>query len=136
MGHGAKLIEVVYADTEESAAVLIGIGDTIVASRWARDEVADPERPDLSEGLSAAELEFNRDEYRDAKLAAEEERENLAGLYAIFLGAERARLRGTELGWLEWLRMVTIPRSSGDDDAPAGDDRPGPGESSGLPSGA
>ena len=137
MANGAKLIEVIYVDTQESVPVLIGIGDTIRASDWAETEVALPAKPDLSDGLSAAELEFNRDEYRDAKIEAEEKREHLAGLYAVWLGAERAKLRGSEQGWLDWLCMVTIPRGFGDDDSDdASDQGSGPGESAGLPSGA
>jgi len=43
----------------------------------------------------------------------------------VFLAAQRAKLRGSELGWLEWLSLVTIPQ----DDEPAPAEEPSAGES-------
>ena len=54
-------------------------------------------------------------------------REDRSGLYACYLGALRGKLRGSELGWVEWLQMVTIPQ---DDEAEPDEDRE-PGESDG-----
>ncbi len=76
--------------------------------------------------LSLAEVDFRIAEYRRERLAVDTKREWRSGLYAVFLGAQRAGLRGSELGWLEWLSLVTIPQ----DDEPAGEDEePSVGES-------
>ena len=71
MANGAKLFEVIYVDTQESVPVLVGIGDTIRATAWAEKEYPFPPKPDLSADLTEAELEFNREEYRDAKFAVD-----------------------------------------------------------------
>jgi len=129
MAKGSTLFEVIYVDTEERQPVLIGIGDTIMATDWAEKEYPYPPRPELGEGLTAAELDFNRDEFRAARAAVDATREHRSGLYAVYLGAKRGKLRGAELGWLEWLSMVTMP-----DDAEQAEESAG-GESSGPPSG-
>ena len=129
MGKGATLFEVIYTDTQERVPVLLGIGDTIVATAWAEKQYPYPPKPDLKEGLSLAEIDFNREEYREAKAAVEETRDNTAGLYAVFLAAQRGKLRGSEIGWVEWLSMVTMP----DDDTDKVED-PAVGESAGPPS--
>jgi hypothetical protein len=129
MGKGATLFEVIYTDTQERVPVLLGIGNTIRAQDWAEKEYPYPPRPDLKEGLSLAEIDFNCGEYREAKAAVDETRENRAGLYAVFLAAERGNLRGSEAGWVEWLSMVTMP----DDDTDEAEDLAA-GESAGPPS--
>jgi len=129
MAKGAKLFEVIYLDTEERIPVLVGIGDAIRATDWAEKEYPYPPRPDLKDGLTIDEHDFNREEYREAKAAVDETREARAGLYAVFLGAERGKLRGSEAGWLEWLSMVTVP----DDDEPE-TEAAATGESAGPPS--
>jgi hypothetical protein len=129
MGKGATLFEIIYTDTEERVPVLLGIGDTIRATDWAEKEYPYPPKPDLKEGLSLAESDFNRDEYREAKAAVDEIRDNRAGLYAVFLAAQRGKLRGSEAGWLEWLSMVTMPDDSADEV-----EDPAEGESAGPPS--
>lgn len=116
MGTGAKLFEIIYLDTQEAEPVLVGIGAAIQATDWAEKQHPYPPRPDLAEGLSAAEVEFNIEEYRAEKRAVDETREARASLYAVFLGAERGKLRGTEAGWLEWLSMVTVPDDEDDQD--------------------
>jgi hypothetical protein len=84
----------------------------------------------LREGLTEDEIEFNREEYREAKAAVDETREHRSGLYAVFLGAQRGKLRGTETGdWIEWLSLVTMPE---DEDAAAdAAEAPAAGESDG-----
>lgn len=131
MGKGATLTEVIYLDLpDERVPVLIGIGDTVVAQDWAEKEYPYPPKPDLSVQLSAAEVKFNIKEYRRAKTDTDAMREWRTGLYAVYLGAKRGGLRGSELGWREWLSLVTMPV---DDDDPAKE--PEPGESDGPPSG-
>jgi len=115
MGTGAKLFEVIYLDTQEAVPVLVGIGAAVQATDWAEKQHPYPPKPDLAEGLSAAQVEFNLEEYREAKRAVDETRESRSSLYAVFLGAERAKLRGTEAGWLEWLSMVTVPDEAEDE---------------------
>jgi len=129
MGKGATLFEVIYTDTDERVPVLLGIGDTIRATDWAEKEYPYPPKPNLTADLTADEIEFNRDEYRESKHAVDETRENRSGLYAVFLAAQRGKLRGTELDWVEWLSMVTMP----DDDSDVAED-PAEGESDGPPS--
>jgi hypothetical protein len=129
MGKGTTLFEVIYTDTQERVPVLLGIGDTIRATDWAEKQYPYPPKPDLKEGLSLAESDFNREEYREAKAAVDELRDNRAGLYAVFLAAQRGKLRGSEAGWQEWLDMVTMP----DDDTDVAED-PAVGESAGPPS--
>jgi hypothetical protein len=127
MAKGAKLFEVVYVDNQDRVPVLVGIGDTIRATDWAEKEYPFPPKPDLHEGLSLAECDFNREVYRDAKFAVDKTREFRSGLYAVYLGAERGKLRGTEEGWLGWLSSVTMPDDDDDDEAEA----PAEGESQG-----
>lgn len=115
MGKAAKLFEIIYLDTQEAVPVLVGIGAAIQATDWAEKQHPYPPKPDLTEGLSAAQVEFNLEEYRAVKRAVDETREARAGLYAVFLGAEQGKLRGTEAGWLEWLSMVTAPDEDEDD---------------------
>lgn len=129
MANGAKLFEVIYIDTEERIPVLVGIGDAIRATDWAEKEYPYPPRPDLKDGLTIDEHDFNREEYREAKAVVDQTREARAGLYAVFLGAERGKLRGSEAGWLDWLSMVTVP----DDDEPE-TEAAATGESAGPPS--
>jgi len=127
MGKGAKLFEVIYLDTQEATPVLVGIGAGIQAIDWAEKQHPYPPKPDLKEGLSLAESEFNIEEYRAEKRAVDETREARAGLYAVFLGAERAKMRGTEAGWLEWLSMVTVPDEDEDEaEAPTAGEAAGP----------
>lgn len=114
MAKGAKLFEVIYLDTQEAEPVLVGIGAAIQATDWAEKEYPYPPKPDLGADLSLVESDFNLEEYRAEKRAVDEMRESRASLYAVFLGAERSKLRGAEAGWLEWLSMVTVP----DDDEP------------------
>ena len=118
MANGAKLFEVIYLDTQESVPVLVGIGDTIRATAWAEKEYPFPPKPDLSADLTEAQLEFNREEYREQKFAVMQQRENHGGLYAVYLGARRGNLRGAGEGdWVDWLSMVTMPDD--EDDEPA-----------------
>lgn len=118
MSKGAKLLEIIYVDTEDQVDVLVTIGDSIRATEWAETEYPYPDRPDLSTaGLSPAEIDFRIAEYRQAKYDMDEKREWRSGLYAVYLGAKRAALRGSELGWIEWLSLVTMPQD--DDAAPA-----------------
>ena len=126
MAKGAKLFEVVYVDNQERTPVLVGIGDTIRATDWAEKEYPFPPKPDLHEGLSLAEIEFNREDYREAKFAVNATREHRAGLYAVYLGAARGKLRGTELGWQEWLDVVTMPDDDDEAEAPAEGESQGP----------
>lgn len=81
MSKGAKLLEIIYADTQETAAVMVTIGDTVRAQDWARENYPN-------------DLELQ---------------EQRAGLYAVYLGARRQNLPGASGEWLEWLDMVTIP---------------------------
>lgn len=127
MAKGAKLFEVVYLDTQEAVPVLVGIGAAIQATDWAEKEYPYPARPDLSESRNAAEVEFNLEEYREEKRAVDEMRESRASMYAVFLGAERGKLRGAEAGWLEWLSAVTVP----DDDEDPEPEAPTVGEAAG-----
>lgn len=130
MAKGAKLLEVVYVDTEECVPVLVTIGDSVRGVDWAEKQYPYPTKPDLSAGITALEGEFNRQEYREAKNAIDEKREGHGGLYAIFLGAQRCKLRGSESGdWLEWLSCVTMPDDEDDADdaeAPAAGEPAGP----------
>jgi hypothetical protein len=131
MAKGAKLFEVIYVDTDERVPVLVGIGDTVRATDWADKEYPYPAKPDLKEGLSLAESDFNREEYREEKHAVDEKRDGRAGLYAVFLGAQRGKLRGTETGdWIEWLSLVTMPEdedaASDEAEAPAAGESDGP----------
>lgn len=142
MAKGAKLFEVIYVDNNERVPVLVGIGDTVRATDWADREYPYPPKPDLRgmvigsdgtvlrEGLTFDEIEFNREEHREEKFAVDEKREGRGGLYAVFLGAQRGKLRGTETGdWIEWLSLVTMPE---DEDAAADDaEAPAAGESDG-----
>lgn len=129
MGKGAKLFEVIYLDTQEVVPVLVGIGDGLRAMDWADKEYPYPPKPELTADLTADEIEFNREEYREAKLAVDETREARGGLYAVALGAERGKLRGSEAGWLEWLSLVTVP-----DDEDAETEAFAAGEAAGPPS--
>jgi hypothetical protein len=130
MAQGAKLIDVIYVDTQETQQVLIGIGDSIRAQDWAKAEYPYPDKPELGEALSGSEIEFNRELWRTERAQVEEEREWRAGLYAVYLGAVRGKLRGSEEGWLEWLSLVTIPDAEGEAD----DEESDAGEQSGPPS--
>lgn len=96
----AQVLEVIYVESGDSKPVLVTIGDTVRAQDWARDQYPDD-------------------------LTLQEQR---AGLYAVYLGAKRAGLPGTGLGWLEWLDQVTIPDDETEDETPE------PGESEGPPS--
>ncbi|HOC18266.1 MAG TPA: hypothetical protein PKK95_08365 [Vicinamibacterales bacterium] len=125
MSKGARLLEVIYVDTEEPVNVLIGLGDSIRAAEWAEAEYPYPAKPDLPADLSPAEVDFRIAEYRRERLDVDAKREWRSGLYAVFLAAQRAKLRGSELGWLEWLSLVTIPQ----DDEPAPAEEPSAGES-------
>lgn len=130
MAKRAKLFEVVYVDTQEVVPVLVGIGDGLRALDWAEKEYPYPPKPDLKDGLTAAELEFNREEYREARATVDETREARGGLYAVWLGALRGKMRGTEMGeWIEWLSMVTVP-----DEEDAETEVSAAGESTGPPS--
>lgn len=133
MSKGAKLLEIIYVDTQEPVNVLVGIGDSIRATEWAEKEYPYPEKPDLSgAGLSSAEIDFRIAEYRQAKYDIDAKREWRSGLYAVYLGAKRAGLRGSELGWLDWLSLVTMPQ---DEDAAVADtEEPAAGESDAPPS--
>ena len=133
MAKGAKLFEVIYIDTEERIPVLVGIGDAIRATDWAEKEYPYPPRPDLKDGLTIDEHDFNREEYREAKAVVDGTREARAGLYAVFLGAERGKLRGSEAGWLDWLSMVTVPDDD-EDNAEPETEAAAAGESAGPPS--
>ena len=115
MSKGAKLIPVIYADSQETVDVLVTLGDSIRSGDWAEDEYPYPERPELGSELSDAEVEFRKELYRDKIAEVEAKREWRAGLYACHLGAKRAGLRGSELGWLEWLDLVTMPQDETDD---------------------
>jgi hypothetical protein len=125
MSKGARLLEVIYVDTEEPVNVLIGLGDSIRAAEWAEAEYPYPAKPDLPADLSPAEVDFRIAEFRRERLEVDAKREWRSGLYAVFLAAQRAKLRGSELGWLEWLSLVTIPQ----DDEPAPTEEPSAGES-------
>jgi hypothetical protein len=129
VANGAKLFEVIYVDSQERLPVLVGIGDTIRATDWAEKEYPYPPKPVLTADLTEAELEFNRDEYRDAKFAVDQTREHRSGLYAVYLGALRGRMRGSEEGWVEWLSLVSMPT-----DEPDEAEAPDQGESAGPPS--
>ena len=132
MAKGAKLMEVVYLDTQERAEVLVGIGDAVRGVDWAAKEYPLPERPAFGSDLTQAEVKFNVAEYRKAKAAVEQMREDRSALYAVFLGAERGKLRGADAGWLDWLSMVTMPDDASPDDLA---EAPETGESAGPPSG-
>ena len=127
MAKGATLVEVIYNDSEEHVPVLVGIGDTIVATDWAEEEYPFPSKPVLR-GLEPAEAEFEKELFRDAVARIDVKREDRSGLYACYLGALRGKLRGSELGWVEWLQMVTIPQ---DEEAGEPDEDREPGESDG-----
>jgi hypothetical protein len=133
MASGAHLFEVIYTDTEERVAVLVGVGDTIIAQDWAEAEYPYPPRPVLGD-ITPAEIEFNLAEYRYDKARIEAKREERAGLYACFLGAKRGKLRAADEGWMEWLSLVTMP----DDEDDEGDEAEASavGESAGPPSAA
>lgn len=131
MAGGAKLFEIIYVDTLERVPVLVGVGDTIVAQDWVEREYSYPPKPDLS-GLEAAQVDLERDDYSDAKYRVDRKREERAGLYAVYLGAKRAKLRGADEDWIEWLSLVTMPD---DDDSPAAEE-PAAGESNGPSSAA
>lgn len=124
---GATLFEVVYLDTSESVPVLVGIGDALVGAEWAKEQIPAPAKPDLT-GKGQIEAEFLIEEYRAEKAEVEAERQHIAGLYACFLGAQRAHLRDTDHDHVYWLQRVTIP-----DDAPgpAAEEEPAAGESTG-----
>ena len=113
--------------------MLVGIGDTIVAEDWAEKEYPFPSKPALK-GLSEVEALFEREEYREAKRAVLQKRDNRAGLYAIYLGARRCRLRGADEGWVEWLSMITVPAA--EDDQGEASEAVEPGEAAGPPSAA
>ena len=122
MSKGATLVEVIYIDTEEHVPVLVGIGDTIVATEWAERSTRSRRSPTLKPASSRPRPSSASKEYRqDAVARIDVKREDRSGLYACYLGAQRGKLRGTELGWVEWL-------SAGDD--PAGRARPAPAEES------
>ena len=124
-GKGATLFEVIYLDSGESATVLVGIGDALVGAEWAKKQIPDPAKPYLAD-KGQLEAEFLIEEYRAAKAEVELERQHIAGLYACFLGAQRAHLPDTDQDYLYWLQRITIP----DDASPATDEEPAEGESS------
>jgi len=107
-GKGATLFEVIYLDTDESVPVLVGIGDALVAAEWAKEQIPLPAKPALA-GKEQIEAEFLIEEYRFEKAEVEAERQHIAGLYACFLGAQRAHLRDTDHDHIYWLQRVTIP---------------------------
>lgn len=132
MSKGAKILEIIYVDTQDPVDVLVSIGDSIRATEWAEKEYPYPEKPDLSgAGLSASEIDFRITEYRQAKWDIDAKREWRSGLYAVHLGAKRAGLRGSELSWVDWLSLVTMPQ---DDDTAAPVAELAPGESDAPPS--
>jgi len=131
MASGAHLFEVIYTDSEERVAVLVGVGDTIIAQDWAEAEYPYPPRPVLTGDISPAEIEFNVAEYRDDKARVEAKREERAGLYACFLGAKRGKLRAADEGWMDWLSLVTMPDDEADEAEASA-----VGESAGPPSAA
>lgn len=124
MSKGATLFEVIYLDTNDSVPVLVGVGDAVIAAEWAKKQYPYPEQPDLA-GKSQIEATFIVEEFRAAKAEIELEREHYAGLYACFLGAQRAKLRETDHDWIYWLQRVTIP----EDAEPADDEESAEGES-------
>lgn len=136
MSKGAKLIPVIYADSQEIVDVLVTLGDSIRSGDWAEDEYPYPERPELGSELSDAEVEFRKELYRDKIAEVEAKREWRAGLYACHLGARRAGLPGSELGWLEWLDLVTMPQDETDDAGAQAGEGATPGESDGPASAA
>ena len=89
MSKGAKLLEVIYVDTEEPVNVLIGLGDSIRAAEWAEAEYPYPAKPELPADLSPAEVDFRIAEFRRERLEVDAKREWRSGLYAVFLGAQR-----------------------------------------------
>lgn len=117
MAKGATIVRVIYLDDEQEVDVLCGLGDMIIAADWAEKEYPYPPKPDLA-GKQAIEADFLAHEYRGEKAAIDGKREHRSGLYGCYLGAKRMGLRGTELGWEQWLQLVTVP--GGDD----GDDKP------------
>ncbi|MDI9598685.1 MAG: hypothetical protein QM323_04190 [Acidobacteriota bacterium] len=125
---GATLFEVVYLDSGESVPVLVGIGDALVAAEWAKEQVPLPAKPELA-GREPVEAEFLIEEYRAEKAEIEAERQHIAGLYACFLGAQRAHLPDTDHDHLYWLQRVTIPDDSAGEASPAADEEPAEGES-------
>lgn len=131
MAQGAKLIEVVYVDTQETQTVLLGLGDSIRAEDWAKNQYPYPPKPALGEGLTVDEVDFNRELWRTERAEVDENRAWRAGLYAVYLAAQRSKLRGTEEGWVEWLSLVSIPEAEGK----AEEEAPDAGESDGPPRG-
>ncbi len=125
---GATLFEVVYLDSGESVPVLVGIGDALVAAEWAKEQIALPAKPELA-GKDLLEAEFLIEEYRAEKAEVELERQHVAGLYACFLGAQRAHLPGSDHDYLYWLQRVTIPDDGAGDASPAADEESAEGES-------
>lgn len=128
MSKGATLFEVVYLDTDERVAVLVGIGDALVAAEWVKEQLPLPAKPELA-GKDLIEAEFLIEEYRSEKADVEAERQHVSGIYACFLGAQRAHLRDTDHDHIYWLQRVTIP----DDESPEADEESAEGES-GRPS--
>jgi hypothetical protein len=108
MSKGATLFEVIYLDTDESVPVLVGIGDALVAAEWAKKQIPPPAKPNLAD-KGQIEAEFLIEEYRTEKAEAELEQNHIAGLYACYLGAQRAHLRDTDHDHVYWLQRVTIP---------------------------
>jgi hypothetical protein len=89
-GAQAKKMEVIYAETLETAEIVVTIGDSIRGEDWARTQYPDDLR------------------MQDSR----------AGLYACFLAAKRARLAATEGDWLDWLDAVTMPEDEHPGDGP------------------
>lgn len=135
MATSATVFEVVYLESGERVPVLVGIGDALIAAEWAEGQVPLPPKPALA-GVDAIEAEFLIAEYRTEKAEAELERQHLSGLYACFLGAQRARLPETDHDHLYWLQRVTIPDDSAGEASPAADEEPAEGESAGPSSAA
>jgi hypothetical protein len=118
MAKGATIVRVIYLDDEQEVDVLCGLGDMIIAADWAETEYPYPEKPRLVEGMSLAESDFLIEEYRSEKADVDGKREHRSGLYGCYLGAKRMGLRGTELGWEQWLQLVTVPGGDDEDDKP------------------
>lgn len=124
MAKGATIVRVIYLDSDEEVDVLCGLGDMIIATDWAETEYPYPPKPELPDALSISEVDFRIEEYRNEKAAVDGKREHRAGLYGCWLGAKRMGLRGTELGWEQWLQRVTVPAAddkAADEDAAEGE---------------
>lgn len=98
MAAQATKLDIIYADSGETVAVVVTLGDSIRGQDWAL--VQYPDDPQM-----------------------QDER---GGMYSIALAAKRQHLRGSEGDWLDFLDLVTIPDDGAPAETPEAGESDGP----------